>query len=93
MNDIDWESLERQLFESAGRKLDEMRARGIRIEADTIVSMILRQDIPRVDVDIAIRKFRERVLEEFPGKEELFDGLYMSRFERIWQQFRGGDVA
>jgi hypothetical protein len=88
MKDIDWESLERQLFESAGRKLDEMRARGIRIEADTIVSMILRQDIPRVDVDIAIRKFRERVLEEFPGKEELFDGLYMSRFERIWQQFR-----
>jgi hypothetical protein len=88
MKEIDWESLERQLFESTGRKLDEMRARGIRIEADTIVSMILRQDIPRVDVDIAIRKFREKVLGEFPGKGELFDGLYMSRFERIWQQFR-----
>jgi hypothetical protein len=87
-NDKGWESLERELFESAGRELDRARAHGIRIEADEIVSMILRPDMPRVDVEIAIRSLRSRVLEEFPEKGELFDAVYLGRFRRIWEQFR-----
>jgi hypothetical protein len=86
--DIDWNELERELFESAGVELDRRRARGIRAEADRIVSMILRPDMPRVDIEIAIRSFRRRVLEEFPGREELFDAIYASRFRRVWDQFR-----
>ena len=91
--DIDWKTLERELFESAGVELDRRRARGIRIEADRIVSMILQPDMPRVDIEIAVRTFRSSVLEEFPGREELFDALYLSRFRRIWDQFRkSGEV-
>jgi hypothetical protein len=86
--EIDWESLEQELFESAGIKLDRMRMDGIMREADNIVSMILDETMPRVDIEMAIRSFRTRVLEEFPGKEILFDGLYLSRFRRIWEQFR-----
>ncbi len=86
--DIDWEALERELFESAGIELDRKRALGIRMEADRIVSMILDADMPRVDIEIAARTFRSRVLEEFPCKEELFDTLYLGRFRRIWEQFR-----
>jgi hypothetical protein len=90
---IDWDRLEHELFEAADLELDFRRARGIRIEADTIVSMILRPDMPRVDVEIAIWLFRSRVLEEFKGREELFDGIYLSRFRRIWEQFRNsGEV-
>lgn len=86
--DKDWERFERELFESAGVELDRRRARGIRTEADSIVSMILSTDMPRIDIEIAIRTFRLRVLEEFPGGEELFDALYVGRFRRIWEQFR-----
>ncbi len=86
--DIDWEALERELFESAGIEIDRRRARGIRTEADRIVSMILDAGMPRIDIEIAIRSFRSRVLEEFPGREELFDALYRGRFRRIWEQFR-----
>ena len=86
--DIDWEALERELFESAGVELDRSRARGIRTEADRIVSMILDAGMPRIDIEMAIRSFRSRVLEEFPGREELFDALYLGRFRRIWEQFR-----
>ncbi len=85
---IDWEEFERELFESAGRELDIARARGIRIEADGIVSMILDPDMPKVDIEIAVRSLRSRVLAEFPGREELFDALYLGRFRRIWEQFR-----
>jgi len=86
--DNGWEKLERELFESAGRELDRKRALGIRDEADRIVSMILTRDMPRVDIEIAIREFRRRVLEEFPDKGELFDAVYAGRFRRIWDQFR-----
>ena len=88
--DIDWEALERELFESAGIEIDRRRAGGIRTEADRIVSMILDAGMPRIDIEIAIRSFRSRVLEEFPGRDELFDALYLGRFRRIWEQFRQG---
>jgi hypothetical protein len=89
---IDWVELERALFAAAGEHQDAARARGISIEADKIVSMILTPDMPKADVEIAIRGFRRRVLEEFPGREELFDGLYLGRFRRIWEQFRGEEL-
>ena len=86
--DIDWESLERELFEAADVRLDRMRMEGIMQEAEKIARMILDEEMPRVDIEIAIRSFRARVLEEFPGREQLFEGLYLSRFQRLWDQFR-----
>ena len=86
--DIDWEALERELFEAADVRLDRMRMEGIMQEAEKIARMILDEDMPRVDIEIAIRSFRTRVLEEFPDKEKLFEGLYLSRFRRLWEQFR-----
>jgi hypothetical protein len=89
--DIDWEGLERELFESADVKLDRMRMEGIMREAESIARMILDEEMPRVDIEIAIRSFRARVLEEFPDREKLFEGLYLSRFRRLWDQFRQDD--
>lgn len=94
---IDWEALEREVFRAADmreREYDRERAAAFRREADRIVSLILYGDMPRVDIEIAIRAFRERVRAVFPEKEELFTALYLGRFRRLWRQFRqeGGEL-
>jgi len=91
---IDWEKLEREIFASErerARLRDLARAKSFSRESDEIVDMILRADMPRIDVENRIRAFRSRVLKEFPRKRELFDAIYLARFERIWSQFRTGE--
>lgn len=56
-------------------------------EADRIVNLILHSDLPRVDIEIAIANFREACLRRYPDGEALFDMIYASRFERIWEQW------
>ena len=56
-------------------------------EADRIVNLILHSDLPRVDVEIEIANFREACLRRYPDGEALFDMIYASRFERIWEQW------
>ncbi len=88
---IDWEALERDIFGAARMReeaYDRERAAALGREADRIVSMILFSDMPRIDIEIAIRAFRQRVLAVFPEKEELFAAVYLGRFRRIWRQFR-----
>jgi hypothetical protein len=82
------EELEREIFRAAEGSFDRRRAESFRREADTISAMILYGDMPRIDIEIAIRSFRARVLASFPEKEELFAALYLSRFRRFWKQFR-----
>jgi DNA-directed RNA polymerase subunit RPC12/RpoP len=92
----DLDVLEKEIFREAGlreRKQDWERMDRIRREADRITINILYSDLPRVDVEIAIRAFRSRVLENFPGKRELFDGIYLARFRRMWKQFRDDAVT
>jgi len=85
---IDFEALERELICSIEKREDRERAERIKREADRISSLILYSDLPKIDIEIAIRNFRREVLEIFPDKEELFDALYISRFKRLWKQFR-----
>jgi len=56
-------------------------------EADRIVNLILHSDLPRVDVEIEIEHLRERCLRRYPDGEALFEMIYASRFERIWEQW------
>jgi len=91
---IDWASLEREVFGAVNAR-EKMRdfeqAQQIRARADRISSLILHSDLPRVDVEIEIRRFREYVLEMFPDKEGLLDSVYVNRFRRLWSQFRDKD--
>jgi DNA-directed RNA polymerase subunit RPC12/RpoP len=85
-------TIEREIFESAGiRFADGRRAEAFRLSADRIVSLILHSDMPRIDIEIEIGSFRDDVLAEFPDRGELFDAIYLKRFERIWNQFRPGE--
>ena len=56
-------------------------------EADRISVLILSTDLPQVDIVIQVEKLRELCEELFPGREDLFDMIYASRFERLWEQF------
>jgi hypothetical protein len=55
--------------------------------SDRIVNLILHTTMPRVDVEIQIENLREECARQYPGREELFEMIYASRFRRIWQQW------
>ena len=53
-----------------------------------ICVLILSTDLPEVDILIERERLRELCEELFPGREELYDMVYESRFDRLWNQFR-----
>jgi hypothetical protein len=61
--------------------------------ADRVCVLILSSDLPAVDIAIERKKVRERCLELYPDGEDLYDMIYESRFERLWDQFRGDSQA
>jgi hypothetical protein len=94
IRDIDWEAFEREIFGAVNArspKVDAARAKEIRSMADRISSLITGTDLPRVDIEIEIRRFQDYVLEQFPEKEGLFKAIYISRFKRQWQEHRPGE--
>jgi DNA-directed RNA polymerase subunit RPC12/RpoP len=91
---IDWNAFEKEIFDSANarsRRVDTQRVMEIRGMADRICALIKDSDLPRVDIEIEVRKFREYVLEHFPEKEELFKTIYINRFIRLWEDHRKGE--
>ena len=63
------------------------RMKRLQREADRIAVLILSTDLPRIDIVIQVEKLRELCEELFPGREELFEMIYASRFERLMEQF------
>jgi hypothetical protein len=57
--------------------------------ADRVCVLILSSDLPAIDIEIEMSKVRERCLELYPDREQLFEMVYESRFQRLWDQFRG----
>jgi hypothetical protein len=56
-------------------------------EADHIAVLILSTDLPQIDIVIQVEKLRELCEELFPGRDDLFEMIYASRFERLMEQF------
>jgi len=73
------------------RKEEEKLAQ-LRRAADRICFHILSTDYEAVDIKIQISEARKLCESLFPGKGELFDLIYGSRFRRLWSQFRGGTL-
>ncbi len=57
--------------------------------ADRVCVLILSSELPAVDIEIEKNKVRERCLELYPEREQLYEMVYESRFQRLWDQFRG----
>ena len=56
--------------------------------ADRVCTLILSSDLPAIDIEIEKSKVRERCLELYPDRESLYEMVYESRFQRLWEQFR-----
>jgi len=56
--------------------------------AERVCVLILRDDYPAIDIEIEKAKVRERCQELFPDRMDLYEMIYESRFERLWEQFR-----
>ena len=65
------------------------RMRDFQRMADWVCVLILSSDLPAIDIEIEKNKVRERCLELYPDREELYEMVYESRFQRLWDQFRG----
>ncbi|MFP4055972.1 MAG: hypothetical protein ACLF0G_03795 [Candidatus Brocadiia bacterium] len=67
----------------AREKMDELKRM-----AQRVCVLILIADYPRVDIQIEEAKVRQRCQELFPDRMELYEMVYRSRFDRLWEQFR-----
>ncbi|MCE5266485.1 MAG: hypothetical protein LLG00_01175 [Planctomycetaceae bacterium] len=56
--------------------------------ADRVCVLILSSDLPEIDIEIEKNKVREFCLDSYPDREDLYDMVYESRFQRLWDQFR-----
>ena len=57
-------------------------------KADRIAFLIVASDYERIDVEIEKAELRQECARLFPDKLELYDMIYESRFQRLWDQFR-----
>ena len=57
--------------------------------ADRVCVLILSSDLPAIDIEIEKNKVRQRCLQLYPERERLYEMIYESRFQRLWDQFRG----
>ena len=69
-----------------GDPRDKMRE--VQRMASWVCVLILDTDLPAIDIEIEKNKVRERCLELYPDREDLYDMIYESRFQRLWDQFR-----
>jgi len=61
--------------------------------ADRVCTLILSSDLPAIDIEIEKNKVREYCLALYPDREELYEMIYESRFQRLWEQFRDEEIC
>ena len=57
-------------------------------ESHRVCSLILNSDLEWIDIAIQIGQMRDRCEAEAPEKMELFEAIYVARFNRLWDQWR-----
>ncbi len=63
-------------------------AERLRRESHRICALILNSEFEWIDIAIQINQMREMCESEAPEKAELFEALYVGRFNRLWEQWR-----
>ncbi len=67
---------------------ENRRLRTFQSKADDIARSIVSSDLPWIDIAIQIENLRLEAEHLFPRKAVLFDLIYVSRFKRLWSQWR-----
>ena len=65
-----------------------LRMQRLQRAASRVCQLILREDYPAIDIEIAKEQVRELAEELFPDRMALYEMIYESRFRRLWQQWR-----
>ena len=71
--------------------VDDILAETLKHKADRISSLIVASDYPDIDIDIEIANLRRWCRDHLPDRIDLFELIYVSRFRRLQEQFRGSD--
>jgi hypothetical protein len=73
--------------------MTEQVYRDLQRRAARICSQILISDYPEVDIVVERSLLRGEVADNYPESLDLYDQIYESRFERLWEQFRVAEAA
>ncbi len=79
-----------ELLKYCENEEDRRTAAEITRDAEKVCRMILDGGIEDIDIKIAEEKLRQKVIQLFPDKIELYRMIYESRFDRLRVQFRAG---
>lgn len=66
--------------------------RAFQRQADKISHLILHTDLPWIDIQLQIEPLRLQAEKLFPNKMELFERIYIARFNRLRQQWRSDET-
>lgn len=66
---------------------EQRRLRYLRTLVDLTASLIMQGRFGRSELEQMVEATRRQILALFPGKEETFELLYRSRFERLIQEY------
>jgi hypothetical protein len=67
-------------------KEEDRKIRLLRISVDLAVQMFMTRPVSPEDADAVIRGIRKLALGLFPGKESVFDLIYLPRFRRALEE-------
>lgn len=68
---------------------ENRRIRLIRIASDLLVHVLMTRPVSQAEAEKMISGLRKLVLKLFPGKEPVFDLIYMPRFRRAFREAGG----
>jgi hypothetical protein len=68
---------------------ENRRIRLIRIASDLLVHVLMTRPVSQPEAERMISGLRKLVLKLFPGKEHVFDLIYLPRFRRAFREAGG----
>jgi hypothetical protein len=73
--------------------LTEQTYRDLQRRADRICSLTLISDYSEVDIVVERSLLRGEVADNHPECLDLYDRIYESRYDRLWEQFRVAEAG
>ncbi len=72
--------------------MTEQEYRQLQRRTERICALILIEEYPAVDIVVERSLLRSEVAERFPADLDLYDLIFESRFDRLWEQFRAEEI-
>ena len=73
-------------------KEEDRNIKLLRFSTDLVVQIFMTRPVSNEDADKMIRGVRKLAVKLFPGKEHVFDLIYLPRFRRALQEAGVGDL-